>query len=79
MLFAAELLTIRQSYLTYMQKNKNYRELEHERLKGKKTYQERVQQEVDAQLQIDAFYSEEEEEDEDDRDPWATPTYPNSY
>lgn len=57
----------------------NYKEKENELRKGKKSYQERMQEEVDAQLQIDAFLSGEEEEDEDDKDPWAPVPYNNSY
>lgn len=57
----------------------NYKEKENELRKGKKSYQERMQEEVDAQLEIDAYLSGEEEEDEDDKDPWAPVPYNNSY
>lgn len=58
----------------------NYKEKENELRKGKKAYQERVQEEVDAQLEIDSYLlGEEDEEDDDDKDPWEPTPYNNGY
>lgn len=57
----------------------NYKERDNDSKKGKKSYQERLQEELDAQLEIDSYLSGEEEEEDDDRDSYEPAPYNNSY